>query len=263
MKLNPQQAPLYGRCVITVQLTDEAADDEGVDYFLLFAGSTQRHLTSTLRTDHDTLHALCPAHDCCEVVSVTLCVVSRDVPGDPEDQKSSLGRVASLAEHRFSFVQDLAFDMAQFLVSTAGRSDGLDRALLLDECQIPLQECERLDDSLALALHHLPLPPGWSLLGRRGANSTDVNPQETLLHFAARRGLFRVTHFLLQQSGAREALRLPNREGHTPSSIASLRGHERLHELLTKARRTRRRTEPPRSSGRYLWTPASFATSPG
>lgn len=57
------------------------------------------------------------AHDCCEVVSVTLCAVSRDVPRAPEDQHSSLGRVASLAEHRFSFVQDLAFDMAQFLVS--------------------------------------------------------------------------------------------------------------------------------------------------
>lgn len=58
----PLLAPpcLQGWCVITVQLTDEAADDEGVDYFLLFAGSTQRHLTSTLRTDHDTLHALCP-----------------------------------------------------------------------------------------------------------------------------------------------------------------------------------------------------------
>lgn len=57
-------------------------------------------------------------------------------------------------------------------MSTAGRADGLDGALLLDECQIPLQECERLDDSLALALHHLSLPPGWSLLGRKGANST-------------------------------------------------------------------------------------------
>lgn len=53
---------LQGRCVISVQLTDEelVADDKGVDYFLLFAGSTQRHLTSTLRNNHDTLHALCP-----------------------------------------------------------------------------------------------------------------------------------------------------------------------------------------------------------
>ncbi|KAG8001351.1 A-kinase anchor protein 13 [Nibea albiflora] len=237
MKLNPQQAPLYGQCVITVQLSDEelAADEEGVDYFLLFAGSTQRHLTSTLRSDRDTLHALCPAHDCCEVVFVTLCSVSRGVPESPEDLKPCLGRVAPLAEHRFSFVQDLAFDMAQFLVSTAGRDDGLDGALLLDECQIPLQECERLDESLALALRHLALPAGWSLLGRNLTNSTDLNPQETLLHFSARRGLFRVTDFLLQQSGAREALRLANREGHTPATIAALRGHKRLHELLTKA----------------------------
>ncbi|XP_071346230.1 A-kinase anchor protein 13 isoform X3 [Trachinotus anak] len=237
MKLNPQQAPLYGRCVVTVQLADEelAADEEGVDYFLLFAGSTQRHLTSTLRSSHDTLQAVCPAHDCCEVVLVTLCSVSRGVPEAPEDPPPCLGPVAPLAEHPFSFVQDLAFDMAQFLVSTAGRADGLDGALLLDECQIPLQECERLDESLALALHHLVLPPGWSLLGNKLMNSTDLNPQETLLHFSARRGLLRVTRFLLRQSGAREALRMTNRQGHTPSAIAALRGHEHLHELLIKA----------------------------
>ncbi|XP_070845800.1 A-kinase anchor protein 13 isoform X4 [Chaetodon trifascialis] len=237
MKLIPQQAPLYGQCVISVQLTDEelAAHEEGVDYFLLFAGSTQRHLTSTLRNNHDTLHALCPAHDCCEVVLVTLCAVSRGVPEAAEDLKPCLGRVAPLAEHRFSFVQDLAFDMAQFLVSTAGRADGLDGALLLDEFQIPLQECERLDESLALALRHLALPPGWSLLGRKLANSTDLNPQETLLHFSARRGLFRVTCFLLQQPGAREALQMANRAGHIPSTIASSRGHKRLHKLLLKA----------------------------
>ncbi|XP_056256356.1 A-kinase anchor protein 13 isoform X2 [Seriola aureovittata] len=237
MKLNPQQAPLYGRCVITVQLADEelAADEKGVDYFLLFAGSTQRHLTSTLRSSHDTLQAVCPAHDCCEAVLVTLCSLSRGIPEAPEDLKPCLGHVAPLAEHRFSFVQDLAFDMAQFLVSTAGRADGLDGALLLDECQIPLQECERLDESLALALHHLALPPGWSLLGNKLINSTDLNPQETLLHFSARRGLLRVTRFLLRQSGAREALRLANRQGHTPAAVAALRGHERLHELLMKA----------------------------
>ncbi|XP_018552910.1 A-kinase anchor protein 13 [Lates calcarifer] len=237
MKLNPQQAPLYGQCVITVQLADEelAADEEGVDYFLLFAGSTQRHLTSTLRSSHDTLQAVCPAHDCCEAVLVTLCSVSQGVPDAPVDPKTRLGCVALLAEHRFNFVQDLAFDMAQFLVSTAGRADGLDGALLLDECQIPLQECERLDESLALALHHLVLPPGWSLLGNKQTNSTDLNPQETLLHFSARRGLFRVAHFLLRQSGAREALQLANRQGHTPSAIAALRGHGRLYELLTKA----------------------------
>ncbi|XP_038148804.1 A-kinase anchor protein 13 isoform X2 [Cyprinodon tularosa] len=236
MKLNPQQAPLYGRCVVTVQLSDEelAADDEGVDYFLLFAGSTQRHLTSTLRSSHDTLQALCPAHDCCEVVLVTLCSATQTTSGSSEEPASCLACVAPVAEHPFSFFQDLAFDMAQFLVSAAGRADGLDGALLLDECQIPLQECERLDESLALALHHLQLPPGWSLLGSKPANSSGPSPQETLLHFSARRGLSRVTRFLLRQPGAREALQLVNKEGHTPAALATQRGHEHLHELLSK-----------------------------
>uniref|UniRef100_A0A665W440 Uncharacterized protein n=1 Tax=Echeneis naucrates TaxID=173247 RepID=A0A665W440_ECHNA len=223
MKLHPQQAPLYGHGVITVQLANEelAANEEGVEYFLLFAGSTQRHLTSTLRSSHDTLQAVCPAHDCCEVVLVTLCSVK---PGRCD--------VAPLAEQRFSFVQDLAFDMAQFLVSAAGRADGLGAALLLDKYQIPPQEYERLDESLALALHHLVLPPGWSLLGNRIINN--MKPEETLLHFSACRGLLQVTQFLLQQSGAREALRLINRQGHTPSAVAALRGHKHLHELLIK-----------------------------
>ncbi|XP_055010223.1 A-kinase anchor protein 13 isoform X2 [Boleophthalmus pectinirostris] len=230
MKLSPQQAPLYGRCVITVQLTDEelAVAEEKHKFFLLFSGSTKRHLTSTHRSGHDTLQALCPAHDCCEAVLVTLCSIS-------PASEDWVGHVTPLAEHRFCFVQDLAFDMAQFLVSTAGRTDGLEGALLLDECHIPLRECERLDDSLALALHHLILPPGWSLLGSKLSNSTDLDPQETLLHFSARRGLFQVTQFLLQQPGAKEALRLTNRQGYTPSAIAALKGHDCLQELLIRA----------------------------
>lgn len=64
------------------------------------------------------------------------------------------------------------------------------------------------------------------------SSSSDLDPQETLLHFSARRGLFRVTNFLLQQPGARVALRVANRQGYTPSAIAALRGHECLHELL-------------------------------
>ncbi|MEQ2173889.1 hypothetical protein GOODEAATRI_002193 [Goodea atripinnis] len=63
---------------------------------------------------------------------------------------------------------------------------------------------------------------------------TRLSPQETLLHFSARRGLSRVTRFLLRQHGARDALQLVNKEGHTPAAIAALRGHEHLHELLTK-----------------------------
>ncbi|XP_051755326.1 A-kinase anchor protein 13 isoform X5 [Ctenopharyngodon idella] len=221
MKLSPRQAPLYGKCVLTVQLSDEAlreGEQGEVQFFLLFTGSSQRHLTSTLKLNHGTLQAVCPAHNCCESVLVTLCSAGPD------------GYVHTLATEHLRFMQDLAFDMAQFLVSAVGQTDILEEALLLDEHQIPLQECEKLDQSLSLALRHLTLPPGWSLLG----NNTRLEPQETLLHFAARRGLLKVASFLLEQPGAREALNLCNKQGATPAVIAESRGHTELLELFSR-----------------------------
>uniref|UniRef100_A0A671SG50 A-kinase anchor protein 13-like n=1 Tax=Sinocyclocheilus anshuiensis TaxID=1608454 RepID=A0A671SG50_9TELE len=206
-----------GKCVLTVQLCDEGEQGE-VQFFLLFTGSAQRHLTSTLKVNHATLQAVCPAHNCCESVLVTLCSAGPD------------GNIHTLATEHLHFVQDLAFDMAQFLVSAVGQTNLLEEALLLDEHQIPLQECEKLDQSLSLALKHIMLPPGWSLLG----NSTRLEPQETLLHFAARRGLLKVARFLLKQPGAQEALSLCNKQGSTPVVIAQSRGHTALLELFSR-----------------------------
>ncbi|XP_036391427.1 A-kinase anchor protein 13-like [Megalops cyprinoides] len=242
MKLTPQQAPLYGECVLTVQLCDEDSfeDEEDVEFYLLLSGSTQRHVTSTARISHAKLQAICPAHDCCEWVQATLCWAR---PGQP---------VAMVGAEQFRFVQDLAFDMAQFLVSVAGQEDGLEGAMLLDECQVPLQEWERLDMGLALALRHLPLPQGWHLLG---AENGDPVPQETLLHFAARRGLWRVALFLLDQPGAREALALPNKQGATPASVAEKRGHSKLQQLLTQGKGMLEGTDTPwqmRSGGHVV-----------
>ncbi|KAI1904523.1 hypothetical protein AGOR_G00006520 [Albula goreensis] len=199
MKLNPQQAPLYGECLLTVQLCDEEIFEEEED-------------------------AICPAHDCCESVQITLCSAP---PGQA---------AVPVGEGRFQFVQDLAYDMAQFLVSAAGRRDGLEAAMLLDQCEIPLQECEKLDQALAQALHHLALPQGWSVLGTSASPGTseDPDPHETLLHFAARRGLRRVALFLLKQPGGREALRIPNKQGATPASVAERRGHTQLQQLLSE-----------------------------
>uniref|UniRef100_A0A4W4GDN7 DBB domain-containing protein n=1 Tax=Electrophorus electricus TaxID=8005 RepID=A0A4W4GDN7_ELEEL len=212
---------LQGSCVLTIQLSDEELgvgvfEGEDVELFLVLTGSTQRHVSSVLRLSRDTLQLVCPAHDCCETVVVTLCWA------DPH------GLVHQLASEHMCFTQDLAFDMAHFLVGSVGHADMLEGVLLLDEHQIPLQECERLDQSLALALAHLTPPPGLNLLGN------NPEPQETLLHFAARRGLCRVASFLLQQPGARDALALPNKQGATPASLAHSSGHRALLELLTQ-----------------------------
>ncbi|XP_044047786.1 A-kinase anchor protein 13-like isoform X3 [Siniperca chuatsi] len=277
MKLNPQQAPLYGQCVLTVQLDDDDVsraegeeEEEEVELYLLFSGSTQRHLTSTLRVSRVTLQAVCPGHNVCEQVLVTLCLARRGGPVDTHSQET------------FCFVQDLALDMAHFLLDNADPQE----ALLLDDEQIPLKECERLDQNLALALKHLTLPhqrtaPGapshtctQTAVDRQMGNQTlsvtatdthahsdtDRHNTEThkgtwmdvstlldsctavtqcqqlssLLHLAASHGLRTVASFLLQQPGGREVLRRPNAQGLTPACLAESRGHQQLVELFTQ-----------------------------
>ncbi|KAI5617203.1 A-kinase anchor protein 13 isoform X8 [Silurus asotus] len=220
-----------GECVLTVQLSEEECveDEEDVEFYLLFSGSTQRHLTTTLRLGHVTLQAVCPAHNRDETVRVTLCQAR---PG---------GSVDSVAEERFQFVHDLALDMAHFLLSAATHRDGLEGVLLLTDTHLPLQETKRLDQTLTLALKHLRLPPGRVGVGFMpavftawGFQGEDFCPQETLLHFAARRGLRKVALFLLQQPGGRDALQLANKNGYTPARLAQSRGHTQLQHLLSE-----------------------------
>ncbi|XP_034541586.1 A-kinase anchor protein 13 [Notolabrus celidotus] len=256
MKLNPQQAPLYGECVLTVQLddedvcpTDKEEEEEKAEFYLLFSGSTQRHVSSTLRVSQVTLQAVCPAHNVCEQVLVTLCVARHGGPVDKESQET------------FCFVQDLALDMAHFLLDSTDPQE----ALLLEEQQIPLKECEKLDQSLALALKHLSLPPnrtapveaqtGTSLTETqthkdretRGDTGNDVSALLdsstaeaqvkqlcSLLHLAARHGLLAVASYVLQQPGGREALRKTDTRGETAAREAERRGHEQLLELFKR-----------------------------
>lgn len=74
-------------------------------------------------------------------------------------------------------------------------------------------------------------PPHWFSFS---PPSTDGGPRETLMHFAARLGLLRLTWFLLQKPGGRGALSIHNQEGATPVSLALERGYHKLHRLLTE-----------------------------
>ncbi len=74
----------------------------------------------------------------------------------------------------------------------------------------------------------------WGLFEHSHFSLSGLEPQETLLHFAARRGLLKVARFLLKQPGAREALSLCNKQGSTPVVIAKSRGHPALLELFSQ-----------------------------
>ncbi|XP_032031743.1 A-kinase anchor protein 13 isoform X1 [Hylobates moloch] len=221
MKLNPQQAPLYGDCVVTVLLAEEDKVEDDVVFYLVFLGSTLRHCTSTRKVSSDTLETIAPGHDCCETVKVQLCASKEGLP------------VFVVAEEDFHFVQDEAYDAAQFLATSAGNQQALNFTRFLDQSGPPSGDVNSLDKKLVLAFRHLKLPAEWSVLGT-DQSLHDAGPRETLMHFAVRLGLLRLTWFLLQKPGGRGALSIHNQEGATPVSLALERGYHKLHQLLTE-----------------------------
>ncbi|XP_061451967.1 A-kinase anchor protein 13 isoform X2 [Rhineura floridana] len=222
MKLNPQQAPLYGDCIITVLLTeDDKVGNDDVVFYLVFTGSAVQHCTSTRKLDSGTLETVAPGHDCCETVKVSLCAAKQGHP------------ILVVAEDSLQFVQDEAYDAAQFLATCAGNQQALNFTRFLDKSRPPAGDVDFLDEKVALAFRHLKLPAGWNVLGADHTLNENV-PRETLMHFAVRLGLLRLTWFLLQQPGGRGALCIPNREGATPVSLALERGYQKLHQLLTE-----------------------------
>ncbi|XP_039346327.1 A-kinase anchor protein 13 isoform X9 [Mauremys reevesii] len=221
MKLNPQQAPLYGDCVITVRLTEEAELEDDVVFYLVFTGSAVQHCTSTRKINHGTLETIAPGHDCCETVKVALCAAKEGLP------------VLVVAEESFQFIQDEAYDAAQFLATCAGNQQALNFTRFLDRSRPPSGDVDFLDERVVLAFRHLKLPAEWNVLGT-DQTLNESSPRETLLHFAVRLGLLRLTWFLLQQPGGRGALCIHNNEGATPVSLALERGYQKLHQLLTE-----------------------------
>nr|XP_033775464.1 A-kinase anchor protein 13 isoform X2 [Geotrypetes seraphini] len=220
MKLNPQKAPLYGDSPLTVLLTEEVKSENDVAFYLLFAGSTLKHLASTRKVDSGTLETVTPGHDCCETVKVSLCASRKGFP------------VLVVAEESFQFIQDEAYDAAQFLAANAGNQQALIFTRFLDRSRPPSGDATLLDEKVTLAFQHLSLPDEWNVLGTKNYLNEGI-PRETLMHFAARLGLLRLAWFLLQQPGGRASLSVENNEGATPVSLALERGFQHLHQLLT------------------------------
>ncbi|VTJ76088.1 Hypothetical predicted protein [Marmota monax] len=153
MKLNPQQAPLYGDCVVTVLLAEEDKVEDDVVFYVVFSGSTLHHCTSTRKVSSDTLETIAPGHDCCETVKVLLCASKEGLP------------VFVVAEEDFHFVQDEAYDAAQFLATSAGNQQALNFTRFLDRSGPPSGDVNSLDEKVALAFRHLKLPAEWNVLG--------------------------------------------------------------------------------------------------
>ena len=86
-------------------------------------------------------------------MKVALCASKQDQP------------VLVVAKDTFQFVQDEAYDAAQFLATCAGNQQALNFTRFLDRSRPPAEDVNYLDEKVTLAFRHLKLPDEWNVLG--------------------------------------------------------------------------------------------------
>lgn len=129
----------------------------GISCMISFIGSctVQTHFSSVSFSIIIMLISLVlfSGHDCCETVKVELCASKEGLP------------ILVVAEDRFQFIQDEAYDAAQFLATCAGNQQALNFTRFLDRSRPPSGDLNFLDEKVALAFRHLKLPAEWNVLG--------------------------------------------------------------------------------------------------
>ena len=82
-------------------------------------------------------------------------------------QRLSSGLLLPVADGHFQYFCDSTMKLAHFLISSVNKSSALNTVELIrtDEFDLAEENLSTLDEQLSLALKHLPLPSGWSVLG--------------------------------------------------------------------------------------------------
>ncbi|XP_021348767.1 A-kinase anchor protein 13-like isoform X3 [Mizuhopecten yessoensis] len=226
MAFSEIESPVYGGGTIQLDLTGhkQLIDQLNVHLFLVFEGELQRHLTVLKHYTEDCYFSIIPAHHREESVQLSiLCFHGNEC--------SLLGGCP------FRYYYDSAFFMAQFLVESVYNVTVLEDLELIrsDYFDLSNEILDTLDDRLQKALNFLDIPDWWHLLGSTSPlENPDNQTRETLLHFTARLGLYKVTLFLLDKPGSEQCLSIPNRHGNLPRDVAAEQGFTNLSEILTE-----------------------------
>ncbi|XP_045422074.1 rho guanine nucleotide exchange factor 28 isoform X2 [Lemur catta] len=189
---------------------------EDAEFYFIYDGSHQRHVMIAERVKDNVLQSSVPGRGLQETVTVSVCLCSEGYSP------------VTMGSGSVTYVDNMACRLARLLVTQADRLTACSHQTLLTPFALTVGALPALDEELVLALTHLELPLGWTVLGN---SSLEVSlHRESLLHLAMRWGLAKLSQFLLCLPGGVQALALPNEEGATPLDLALHGGHSKLVE---------------------------------
>ncbi|XP_057396587.1 rho guanine nucleotide exchange factor 28 isoform X5 [Balaenoptera acutorostrata] len=219
MELNCSEVPLYGQMTVYAKFGKNVYLPKDAEFYFIYNGSHQRHIVIAERTEDNVLQSSVPGHRLQETVTVSVCLCSEGYSP------------VTMGSDSVTYVDNMACRLARLLVTQADRLTASSHQTLLTPFALTAGALPALDEELVLALTHLELPLGWTVLGN---SSLEVSlHRESLLHLAVRWGLAKLSQFLLCLPGGVQALALPNEEGATPLDLALRGGRSKLFEDIT------------------------------
>ncbi|XP_073658307.1 rho guanine nucleotide exchange factor 28 isoform X2 [Tursiops truncatus] len=219
MELNCSEVPLYGQMTVYAKFGKNVYLPKDAEFYFVYNGSHQRHIVIAERTEDNVLQSSVPGHRLQETVTVSVCLCSEGYSP------------VTMGSDSVTYVDNMACRLARLLVTQADRLTASSHQTLLTPFALTAGALPALDEELVLALTHLELPLGWTVLGN---SSLEVSlHRESLLHLAVRWGLAKLSQFLLCLPGGVQALALPNEEGATPLDLALHGGCSKLFEDIT------------------------------
>ncbi|XP_045351370.1 rho guanine nucleotide exchange factor 28 isoform X3 [Leopardus geoffroyi] len=219
MELSCSDVPLYGQMTVYAKFGKNVYLPEDAEFYFIYDGSHQRHIVIARRTEDNVLQSSVPGHGLQEMVMVSVCLCSEGYSP------------VIMGSGSVTYVDNMACRLARLLVTQADRLTASSHQTLLTPFALTVGALPALDEELVLALTHLEMPLGWTVLGN---HSLEVPLcRESLLHLAMRWGLPKLSRFLLCLPGGVQALALPNEEGATPLDLALRAGYSELVEDIT------------------------------
>ncbi|XP_067017115.1 rho guanine nucleotide exchange factor 28-like isoform X1 [Acropora muricata] len=225
MAFTPQSSPTRGGEVLFVTYSDDYPLPDSGEFYVVFEGKSQRHVTVAQQINLYTLRAIVPDHNQAEKVSLTIYCFNNK-------------KLGMLSSHKFVYCLDAEQILAQLLADSV-----YDRKLFESVASISVVSSDIskefkdiLDARITNAFEFLDLSPSWSLFGDREVKDNESqNGQETLLHLTARLGFTQLSTYLLDQPGSKEALQKKDRDGKVPQDIAKEKGMKLLADMLSRS----------------------------
>ncbi|XP_042304394.1 rho guanine nucleotide exchange factor 28 isoform X3 [Sceloporus undulatus] len=218
MELSCTEVPLYGQVTVYGKLDKILPED--AEFYFVYHGSIQRHVSFAKLITDNTLESIIPAHREQEEVSVSVIMYPKE------------GAPMTLDFSSVTYKQDTACEIACFLVSHVDCLTSSSHDTLLSTFGLTSEDFRSMDHALTLAMAYKEMPPAWNIIG--SSSEDESKHKETLLHLTMGLGLVKLSQFLYFQPGGAVAVILPNEDGLTPLDLALQNGHLRLVEIFSK-----------------------------